>query len=297
MLSWFLLSGVALALVGYMTRTAQRLSWPRRQPPPILPAQAGLTSEVVRFRARGEVLTIAAWHIPAPGAAQAVIIAYDGGEWQGHAFAINARDLAAHLIRTGVTVLMLDLRDPSERGTTRLTYGSRERRDLLGAVDWLLEQGYAPGSIGVLGASIGAVAAIDAANRERAIGALMIDSACANVLAMMPRHFRSLSKLPLCFLPDGRLLKDQARQRPAELLRVIDRRPVLIIHAKGDQFVPVERSRALAHAGDRELWVADCANHLGAFGANLQACHQQVTWFFVVRSPADRLHMLRMPIF
>src|SRR6185503_9494707 len=60
-----------------------------------------------------------------------------------------------------------------ERGTTRITYGSRERRDLLGAVDWLLAHGYVPGTIGVLGVSIGAVAGIDAANREPAIGALM----------------------------------------------------------------------------------------------------------------------------
>ena len=185
MVSWFLLAGVAFTLVGYMTRTAQRLAPLRRRRPPIDPAQLGPTPEVVRFRARGEVLTIAAWHLPAPGAVQAVIIAYDGGTWQGHRFAVHALGLAAHLRRNSFTVLMLNLRDPSERGTTRVTYGSRERRDLLGAVDWLLARGYALSTIGVIGASMGAVAGIGAANQELATGALIIDSACADVLTMI----------------------------------------------------------------------------------------------------------------
>lgn len=149
MVNWFLLSSIVIALVGYMTWTGQRLAPLRRRRPPIDLAQLSFTPEVVKFRARGEVLTIAAWHFPAPGAAQAVVIAYDSGTWRGRRFAASAPGLATDLIRNGFTVLMLDLRDPSERSATRVSYASRERRDLLGAVDWLLERGYSPDGIGV----------------------------------------------------------------------------------------------------------------------------------------------------
>src|SRR4051812_34992307 len=130
---WFFVAVVAIALIGCLTLIAQRSSPPRRQLPPIIPAQAGLSFEVVRFRARGEVLTIGAWYMPAPEAAQAVIIAYDSCECRDHELGTNALDLAAHLHRNGLTVLILDMRDPSERGATRIAYGSREQRDLLGA--------------------------------------------------------------------------------------------------------------------------------------------------------------------
>jgi uncharacterized protein len=282
MSGWSFVFVVAIALVGYLTLIAQRSSPSHRQLPPIIPAQAGLKSEVVRFRARDEVLTIGAWYMPAPGAAQAVIIAYDSRECRNLEFVTNALDLAAHLHQYGLTVLILDMRDPSERGATRIAYGSRERRDLLGAVDWLLAHGYVPGTIGVLGVSIGAVAGIDAANREQAIGALIVARACAAVLPKMRMRLRRFSTLLPYVLPDRRLLTGNypGHQRLAELLDVIDRRPVLIMHAKGDQFVPAEHARALVRADDAELWVADCVTQLDDLGTNSPACHQHVTRFF-----------------
>jgi hypothetical protein len=265
-----------------MIRTTQPSQAFSRRRPPIDPTQAGLASEIVRFRARDEVLTIGAWHLPAPGAAQAVIIAYDSRECREPEFAVNTLELAAHLRRNGVTVLMLDLRDTSERGATRISYGGRERRDLLGAVDWLLEQGYARGTIGVLGVSIGAIAGTSAANREQAIGALIVESACSAVPPMMRTRFWRFSTLVPYVLPDGRLLTGNypVHQRRTVLLDVIDRRPVLIMHAEGNQFVPVERSRALVGVDGAELWIADYACQLGDFGTNQQGYYQQVIRFF-----------------
>ncbi|MBC8160062.1 MAG: alpha/beta fold hydrolase [Roseiflexaceae bacterium] len=289
MYGWLFLSGVGAGLLGYtavVTVAAQRLLQSRRRLPPVTPADAGLLYEDIRLQARGAALSIAAWHIPAAAATRAIIIAHGVGGCRGKEFTVGSLDLVAQLVGSGFTVLMLDLRGHGASDAARMTYGIRERHEVLGAVDWLLAQGYAPGAIGVLGASMGGVAGMGAAGEEPAIGALISDSACADFQAMISLHFRRQSKLPLVFLPGalliGRLLigENLARLRPHELLRKLNRLPVLIIHAQGDRLVPVEHAHTLAQAGDAELWVTDSSRHLGSFGADPRAYSQRVIQFF-----------------
>jgi uncharacterized protein len=304
MSEWFFLSGVAAGLLGYTAVAAvaaQRLLQSRRRAPQVTPADVGLIHEDVRFQARGERLSIAAWHIPTARATRAVIIAHGVGGCRGREFTTHSLELVKHLIASGFAVLMIDLRGHGQSDAARMSYGIRERREVLGAVDWLLAQGYAPGAIGVLGASMGGVAAIGAAGEEPAIGALISDSACADFPAMIRLHFRRLSKLPLFFLPGalliGRLMigENLARLQPAALLRRVAGLPVLIIHAQGDRLVPVEHARALAQAGSAELWVSESARHLGSFAANQHAYIRRVIHFFddalVIqpRAPGDDL--------
>jgi uncharacterized protein len=289
MSEWFFLSGVAAGLIGYTAVSAvaaQRLLQSRRRVSQVTPAQVGLAYEDIRFQARGEELSVAAWHIPAARATRAVIIAHGVGGCRGREFTTHSLELVKHLISSGFAVLVIDLRGHGASGGARMTYGIRERREVLGAVDWLLAQGYAAGAIGVLGTSMGGVAAIGAAGEEPAIGALISDSACANFTAMISLHFRRLSKLPLFFLPGallvGRLLigENLARLRPAKLLQRIAGLPVLIIHAKDDRLVPVEHAQALAKAGGADLWVTESGRHLGSFAANQHAYIQRVIHFF-----------------
>ena len=289
MFGWILLVGVAAALVGYTVVAAvaaQRLLQPRRRPPVSTPAELGLAYEQVRLQARGQALNIAAWHIPSPWATRTVVIAHGVGGSRGREFTVGSLELVEQLMVSGFTVLMLDLRGHGESDAARMTYGIHERRDVLGAVDWLLARGYAPGAIGVLGLSMGGVAGIGAAGEEPAIGALIVDSACADFLAMISLHFRRFSKLPMFVLPGALLIRrlltgeNLARLRPAELLRAIDRRPTLIIHAEGDRLVPVAHAHALAQAGDAELWVTKSTSHLGSFGAEPRAYSERVIQFF-----------------
>jgi alpha-beta hydrolase superfamily lysophospholipase len=111
-----------------------------------------------------------------------VIIAHGVGGCRGREFTTHSLELVKHLISSGFAVLVIDLRGHGASGGARMTYGIRERREVLGAVDWLLAQGYAAGAIGVLGTSMGGVAAIGAAGEEPAIGALISDSADAGGL-------------------------------------------------------------------------------------------------------------------
>jgi len=67
-----------------------------------------------------------------------------------------------------------------------------EREDVLGAVDYARSR-YAPGAIGVLGASMGGVAALHAAAGDEAIGAVIADSAFADFSEMIERAFHQVS--------------------------------------------------------------------------------------------------------
>lgn len=303
---WHMVSGAFAALLGYTTVAAVAaalLTRARRRLPEREPRTVGLVAEDVWLVARGEALNIAAWHLPAPGARRAVIVAHGIGGCRGQEYTVSSLELVKGLVADGITVLMLDLRGHGESDAAPMTYGLRERRDLLGAVDWLLARGYAPGAIGVLGLSMGGVAGIGAAGEEPAIGALVVDSACADYLPIIRSQFRRASRLPLAFLPGtlliSRLLTGEnlARLRPAELLRAIPRRPVLIIHARGDRLVPLAHARALAAAGDAELWVVRTAQHLGALAADPHGYAQRVRAFFdgaLVAPPARHEALARV---
>jgi pimeloyl-ACP methyl ester carboxylesterase len=289
MLLWIPLGAAAAALTIYLTIVviaAYKLTRTTRRLPASDPAEQQLCYEDVMIEARGERLGIAAWYIPAAESTQAVIVAHGIGGARGREFTIGSLDLVRQLVEAGFAVLMLDLRGHGLSDAAPMTYGARERRDVLGAVDWLLARGYAPGAIGVLGLSMGGVAGIGAASEEPAIGALVIDSSCADFRAMMSRHFRRASGLPMFFFPGvlraARLLTGEnlAALRPAATLRASPPRPVLVIHARGDRVVPVEHARALAEAAGGELWVTPCAAHLGSYAAEPIAYASRVISFF-----------------
>ena len=90
-------------------------------------------------------------------------------------------DLAVGLSRRGFAVLMIDLRGHGQSGHARFGFGHTERRDVRGAVDWLVARGFCPGRIGVLGISMGAAAGIGAASEDDRIGAFVADSSFAEL--------------------------------------------------------------------------------------------------------------------
>jgi pimeloyl-ACP methyl ester carboxylesterase len=289
MLLWIPLGGAIVALAAYLTIVvfaAHKLTSTTRRLPVTDPSEHQLRYEDVMFPARGERLGIAAWYIPAVERTRAVIVAHGIGGARGREFTMHSLGLVRQLVDAGFSVLMLDLRGHGLSDPARMTYGARERRDVLGAVDWLLAHDYAPGAIGVLGLSMGGVAGIGAAGEEPAIGALVIDSSCADFRDMMGRHFSRASRLPGFFFPGAllaaRLLTGEnlAELRPAAMLRANPPRPVLVIHARGDRIVPVEHARALAEAAGGELWITRTAAHLGSYAAEPVAYAARVIAFF-----------------
>jgi len=272
--------------VGVMA--ASQLTIPKRRfPTGKDPGTFNLVFEEVRFPARGGDAEIAAWFIPNQESSQAVIIVHGNNESRTYEFSGNMVDLGAALHQAGFNVLMIDLRGHGRSGEGRASFGINERRDILGAVDWLLGRGFQPGTIGVLGTSLGGASGIGAASQEKAIGALVIDSTFAEIYPIIQTEWRTASGLPDLFLIPTRLMArlmfgyDIAASRPVEEIGAIAPRPILIIHCRTDQTIPLQHAERLHQAApSSELWVIPECLHSEAYNADHQAYEETVSQFF-----------------
>lgn len=241
---------------------------------------------LVRFPARDGLANIAASYLPVPVARGAVVFVHGKDACRGDELKGNTMELAARFNEAGFAVLMIDLRGHGDSSRARLTYGERERFDVLGAVDWLRARGHA--RIGVLGASMGAASTLLAAADEPGIRAVVADSAFCDFGQMIERQYRKLSHLPGFVLPGalaiGRALTGVALQtvRPLEAAARLGRasRPCLLIHSAGDRFIPPVDAERLAAASHGELWITQSQGHIGSYRAQPAAYTERVLGFF-----------------
>jgi pimeloyl-ACP methyl ester carboxylesterase len=242
--------------------------------------------QAVRLTPRGEPLLLAGWYFASRRRERAVVLVHGKDSCRGRELRASTLDLVDRLHSRGFSVLMIDLRGHGESAQARMTYGLAERRDVLGAVDWLLARGYLAGRVGVLGASLGGASAIGAAAEEPAIGALVTDSAFADFHEMIDLRFRELSRLPAIFLPGSHALArlltghDLRNAKPERDAGRIGARPMLVIHASQDPFVPVEHARRLAAVSGARLWVTDGQRHLASFARHRTEYVEQIIEFF-----------------
>lgn len=240
----------------------------------------------VRFASRDGRARIAAAYLPAAQARAAVVFVHGKDACRGDELKGNTAELAASFNQAGFAVLMIDLRGHGDSSRARLTYGQRERFDVLGAVDWLRAQGHT--RIGVLGASMGAASTLLAAADEPGIHAVVADSAFCDFGQMIERQYRKLSHLPGFVLPGalaiGRALTGVALRtvRPLDAARRLGlaSRPCLLIHSAGDRFVPAADACRLAEAAKGELWITDSPGHIGSYRAEPAAYTTRVLGFF-----------------
>ncbi|WP_326541246.1 alpha/beta hydrolase [Pseudorhodoferax sp.] len=288
-LPWATLSLVAILGAAYLLVSAfvaHRFTHIRRKLPQLQQEHPELNRQQVHFAARDGRARIEAWYLPAKPRQGAVILVHGKDACRGDELKSPTFTLAQRFRDAGISVLMIDLRGHGTSSRARLSYGWHERHDVLGAVDYLLERGYAPGRIGVLGASMGGATSVLAAAEEPAIGALVTDSAYASFEAMIERQYAKLAHLPHCFLPGalaiGRLLLgvDVRRVQPLAWMPQLRGRPVLVIHSHGDRFVPSSDAHALAEACGAECWRTDTDGHIGSYRALTQAYEERVVTFF-----------------
>ncbi len=146
--------------------------------------------------------------------------------------------------------------------------GWHERRDVRGAVDLLLERGIKPGRIGVHGTSYGAATAILSAAAIPEVGAVVADSAFADVREIMDREIEMRTGLPaeivrllrpgIAFVAQTFYDLDLDAIPPERAVPNIAPRPILFIHGREDKRIPVKHARRLFAASKNpadELWI------------------------------------------
>lgn len=198
--------------------------------------------------------------------------------------ALHVRTLAQALRARGLTVLVARLRG----------HGESERHDVLGAVDYLLGQGFQSGHIGVIGASMGACAVLMAAAEEPAISAVVADSPRTDLRSAQQRPMEVLVPVARWL---GRVLSgvDLGRRPWLGHLAALRTRPVLIVHGRGDRLVSPTVAQGLAEASGARLWLTASHSHAGTLHEALPLYITRVVDFFCQHLPLQRPEPLLVP--
>jgi pimeloyl-ACP methyl ester carboxylesterase len=227
---------VVLLLTGYLAVgavSADRLTRVYRRSTQDTPLNYGMSYEDVVYPARDDGLEISGWYIscrkPGTESTPAIVMVHGKNSSRTWEFDQYFLDVAQALHQAGSTVLLIDLRGHGQSAESRFSFGLYERRDVLGAVDYLISRGHQPGKIGLLGSSMGAASVIGAAVEDKAVGAVFTDSLFADVYPIIQDRWVHDSGLPTIFLYPTRWMSrlllgyDMANSRPIDEIGQIAR--------------------------------------------------------------------------
>ena len=206
-----------------------------------------------------------------------------------HANRLQLIGLADGLRQRGYTVMACELRGHGMRSHEACTFGVNEVRDLNVVLAWLKRQPrLASQPVGLYGLSLGGAIACQAAARDSAYRAVVVDSAYARLFPILARAISTRYRLPIIpwawitwvgvQVALGRRL---SRLDPIIVARR-SRAPLLLIHGGQDHTVPLTHAHALYASwhGPKERWIEPLAVHVGTYAANPQDYCNRVAHFF-----------------
>lgn len=259
-----MLAGALATATGLVVWYAGRQLIERTQPDPYLnPGRLGLPFETVAFASRDGV-TIRGWLIPADHPQATIVIC------PGHFGSMHSDlDCVPWLREAGYDVLLFDWRGRGRSDGTATSLGILERRDLLGAVDWLAERGVK--QLGVLGFSMGAAVAIAAVPLAPSIGAVVADSPFPRVLDTIvtgmvrrgvPRPLARLAARPIVWSASLQAEVDLTLIDPVRWVAFTSA-PLLLMHGGRDPFLPRSDAQQLFRSArePKALWSVPEAGH------------------------------------
>jgi len=256
--------------------------------------------EPVSFQAV-DGMTLAGWRIDADPAAPTVLLCHDLA--QNKASLVG---LGIDLHRRGFNVLMFDFRGHGESDGDTSTMGLHEKRDILGAVDFVSAgRRVDSGSLGIYGVGMGAHAAVLAAEDRPSLRVLVLDGLypdasyplTRSVFAGWQPGIRRLSFLPkgIFALMNGARIGDN---RAAETLPRLLGRDMLLLAPGDDPWLTAEIQRMVETIPDQRnvdgnMIVLPATQVDGLYGQHMDRHREQVAEFFESRlgrgrtAPAD----------
>jgi dipeptidyl aminopeptidase/acylaminoacyl peptidase len=247
--------------------------------------------EDVRFPSRDPAITISGWWIPSTNpAAPAVVVVH------GHTSCKRDDDVllpAGMLYRSGISVLLVDLRDHGDSSDEDLRYagGTEEYRDVLGAWDWLQSAKSIPAErIGLLGISLGAATTLIASGEEARVAATWADSSYADIgvaiRAELARNgypeFLEVGGVAMARLLSG----DDLRSRsPLVAVGRMTGRRLFITHGADDRRLSVDYAHTLIDSADAAgvdvaSWIVPGAEHTQAMWRHAEEYEGRLADFF-----------------
>lgn len=243
-------------LVAMAPVALKRAFAPPRREVRVTPDDLGLPAEEV-WLVTGNDRRLHAWFVPVDGPAPAVVVLHG---WGGNAS--DMLPLAEPLRDAGFHGFFVDARNHGLSEHDDHMSMPRFAEDLEAAVRFVRARPQVT-SVGVVGHSVGAAAALFAAARGAPIDAVVAVAAFAHPEELMERNFpfpRPVTKLILWMVEriiGYRYEEIAPRNRAAEV-----EAPVLLVHGDADAVVPVEDSHDLhARLPDSRLIVVPGAGH------------------------------------
>lgn len=267
-----MLTLILALVVGYFgvgLLVVLRMTSPRPGPPEATPASVGLAYEEVELRSTDGV-KLGAWWVPAEGSSRAAVLVPG---WGGSKADEHVLRTAPVYNRAGYGVLVFDPRAQGESEGGRRTLGYREARDVLGALAWLRERGYAMGDVVLHGWSMGSTSALRAAPGT-GVSAVVEEAGYADLPLLLKDKIPELIRFGGLFRPAilfaGWLFPDfdvwdvRPEREAAQLSK--EGVPLFVIHSTADQLVPHEHATmfAAAYPGAR-VWTLEGYGHVEAF--------------------------------
>lgn len=226
--------------------------------------------EDVEFTSRGDNVQISGWFVPASTPSDAVVIVTHGGDVCKRNTSVLLP--AGMLANNGFNVLLIDLRNhgASEVVGKRYTVGVEEYKDVLGAFDWLVAQGYTPEKIGLMGVSMGAATNLNAFGADTNIGAIWADSSFTDIPTLLDDQL-AMNGLP-AFMKNAVLTvasfsgTDLNTVSPITSIQNNANRPVMIIHGTEDEWINIGAAEPLYQAAgeNADIWIIDGTRHVEA---------------------------------
>ena len=276
---------IVFAYIGISLISAYQLAKPRK----LDVSPAPNSYDEVHFPAFGsDDLQISGWYLNNRLSKKAVILIHGKDMSKGSEFQYKFAEFGRALHPEGMSVLLIDLRGHGNSDNSFVSFGIDERYDIIGAANWLKRRGYNPGSIGLLGVSMGAASAIGAAANDEGIGAIVADCSYADILPIIKSKWEDQSGLPYIFLPSTLLMSrlvlgnDLANAKPVVDIPKIAPRPVLIIHSHGDTWVPIHHAYALKAAyPSASIWETGDVDHCLSYSSSPSEYTRTVIEFFL----------------
>ena len=245
---------------------------------PSSPSQYGLPFTEVLFPSL-DGLILHGWFVPAKDVAPFSLTEEDwaagskGTVVLGHGrFGSKDPDLkyVPWLHNAGYNCLLFDFRGHGRSEGHYTSFGCHERKDLLGATDFLRGKGIP--KVGVLGFSLGGAVGISTAAECDDIAAVVADGAFVDLRRTLARGARERGfprwlVRPLgpfiLWLAGRRVGADLTEGEPLRHVHRITPRALFVIHGEDDPYISIDDAvRLYDRAGEpKELWIAEGAGH------------------------------------
>jgi pimeloyl-ACP methyl ester carboxylesterase len=262
---------------------ANGMAMSNRVPVTQTPSRFGVSYQSVSFHSRDDKVLIRGWYIT--GGNNGTIIVMHGGKQCRNDETIDLLQLCCNLGKKGFNVLTIDRRGCGLSEVAKLRSRARFDRDFGGAFDFIRNHNGVNERIFLLGISVGAVAAIVFASRQKNISGTIADSCFASNYKMSSRVMGLKFPLFKIFTPGsiftGRLITGLIRDNAIDRVKNVSC-PILFINGDNDLAVPLDDARLLCSASNNKLddsWIVEDAGHSWAYRTRREEYIARITTF------------------